>query len=53
MLAHCLRRRASISPVLGYVTYVGQRHRRRANINPALVHSIVTVLYHQHAGTAE
>ena len=53
MLAHCLRRRASISPVLVYVTYVGQRHRQRANINPALVHSIVTVPYHQHAGTAE
>ena len=34
-------------------TNVGQRHRRRANINPALGQSILTVLYRQHAGTAE
>ena len=32
---------------------VGQCHTRRANINPALVQSIVTVLYRHHAGTAE
>ena len=59
MLAHCLIRRwANISPLLGYcVTFgatliVGQRHRRRANINPALVQSIVPVprvwRYRQH-----
>ena len=47
MLAHRLRRWANISTVLGYcvafgVTQnVGQRHRRRANINPALFQSIV------------
>ena len=43
MLAHRLLRSARISPILGYrVVFgaplnVGQRHRRRANINPALV----------------
>ena len=53
MLAHHLRRWPSISPVLGYsvvfgtLLNVGQRHRRRANINPALVQSIVLV-YCQH-----
>ena len=42
-----------ISPVLGYrvvfgaTLNVGQRHRRRANINLALVQSILLVLYHQ------
>ena len=42
LLAHRLRRWASISPVLGYrvvfdaTLNVRQRHRRRANINPAL-----------------
>ena len=39
--------------VFGATLNVGQRHRRRANINPALVQSIVTVLYRQHAGMAE
>ena len=59
MLAHRLRRWANISPVLGYrdvfgaTLNVGQRRRRRANINLALIPSIVTVLYRQHAGTAE
>ena len=59
MLAHHLRRCANISPVLCYrvvfgaTLNVGQRHRWRANINPALVQSIVTVLYRQRAGTAE
>ena len=58
MLAHRLRRWPSISPVLGYrVVFgasvnVGQRHSRRANINSALVQSIVPVLpacrYRQH-----
>ena len=49
MLAHCPRRWANISPVLGYCVVfgatpnVGQRHRWRANINPALVQSIVPV----------
>ena len=49
LLAHRLWRSASISPVLGYrvvfdaTLNVGQRHRRPANINPALVQSIVTV----------
>ena len=47
MLAHRLRRWANISPVLGHCVVfgatlnVGQRHRRRANINPALVQSTV------------
>ena len=50
LLAHRLRRWANISPVLGYrvvfdaTLNVGQRHRRRANINPALVQSIVPVV---------
>ena len=50
VLAHRLRRWSSISPVLGYrvefgaTLNVGQRHRRRANIDPALVQSIVPVL---------
>ena len=45
LLAHRLRRWANISPVLGYrvvfdaTLNVGQRHRRRANINPALASS--------------
>ena len=49
LLAHCLQRLANISPVFSYrvlfdVTLnLGQRHRRRANIKPALVQSIVTV----------
>ena len=45
----------NISPVLGYSVVfgarlnVGQRHRRRANINSALVQSIVPVVaYSQH-----
>ena len=48
--AQRLRRWANISPVLGYrvlydaTLHVGQRHRRRANINPAFVQSIVRVL---------
>ena len=39
-----------ISPVLGYrvmfdaTLHVGQRHRRRASINPAFIQSIVGVL---------
>ena len=43
MMAHRLQRLHNISPVLGYrlvfgaTLNVGQRHRRRANINPALV----------------
>ena len=55
MLAHRLRRWADISPVLRYhvvfgaTLNVGQRHRRRANINPALVQSIVHAPYRQHA----
>ena len=59
MLSHRLWHWANISPVLGYrvvfgiTLNVGQRHRRRANINPALVQSIVPILYRQHAGTAE
>ena len=58
MLAHHLRRWPNISQVLSYrvvfgVTLnVGQRHRRPANINPALVQSIVPVppacRYRQH-----
>ena len=42
MLAHRLRRWPNISPVLSYrvvfgvMLNVGQRHRRRANINPAV-----------------
>ena len=49
MLAQSLRRWANISPVLGYnvvfgaTLNVGQRHRRRADINPALVRIIVPV----------
>ena len=49
MLAHRQRRWANIIPVLGYhvvlgaTLYVGQPHRRRANINSALVQSIVPV----------
>ena len=49
LLAHCVRRSANISAVLGHrivfdaTLNVGQRHRRRANINLALGHSIVTV----------
>ena len=48
MLAHRLRRWVNISPVLGYhvvfgaTLNVGQHHRRRANINPALVQSMVS-----------
>ena len=55
MLAHRLRRWPNISPVLDYrVVFgarlnVGQSRRRRANINPALVQSIVPVVaYSQH-----
>ena len=50
LLAHRLRRWANFSPVLGdhvvfeVTLHVGQRHRRRANINPAFVQSIVWVL---------
>ena len=50
LLAHRLRRGANISPVLGYrvmfdaTLHVGQRHRRRASINPAFVQSILRVL---------
>ena len=57
LLAHRLRRWANISPVLGYrvvfgaTLNVGQRYRRRANINPTLVQSILPVLYRQHTGT--
>ena len=49
MLAHRLRHWPNISPVFGYrvvfgaTLNVGKRHRRRANINPALVQSIVLV----------
>ena len=49
LLAHRLRRWANISPLLGYrvvfdaTLNVGQRHRRRASINPPLVQSIVKV----------
>ena len=49
MLAHRLRLWANISPVEGHrvmfgaTLNVGQRHRRRANINLALVQSIVPV----------
>ena len=49
MLAHRLHRWPTISLVLGYhvvfgaTLNVGQRHRRRANINPALIQSIVTI----------
>ena len=45
LLAHRLRRWANISPVLGYrvvfdaTLIVGQRHRQRASINPALASS--------------
>ena len=60
MLAHRLRRWSNISPVLGYrvvfgaTLNVGQRRRRRTNIDPALVQSIVplqllpTCMYLQH-----
>ena len=58
MLAHCLQCWANINPVLGYhvvfgaTLNVGQRHRQRANINPALVQSILPVppacRYRQH-----
>ena len=58
MLAHHVRRWANISPVLGYrvlfgaTLNVGQPHRWRANINPALVQSIIPVppacRYRQH-----
>ena len=58
MLAHRLRRWPTINPVLGFrvvfgtTLNVGQRHRRRANINPALLQSIVTLppacMYLQH-----
>ena len=47
MLAHRLRGRPSISPVLGCrvvfgaTLNVGKRHKRRTNNNPALVQSIV------------
>ena len=50
MLTHRLRRWANIRPGLGYCVVfgatlnVGQRHRWRDNINPALVQSIVSVL---------
>ena len=50
MLAHCPRCWANIIPVLGYrVVFgarlnVGQRYRRRANINPSLVQSIVPLV---------
>ena len=50
LLAHRLRGWLNISPVLGYCVVfgatlnVGQRHRWRANINQALVQSIVLVL---------
>ena len=50
MLAHCLRHGANISPVSGHCVVfgptlnVGQRHRRRAIINLALVQSIVHAL---------
>ena len=46
----CLWRWANISPVLGYrvvfdaTLHVGQRHRWRANSNPAFIQSIVWVL---------
>ena len=49
MLFQRLQRWPNISPVLGYhvvfgaMLNVGQRHRRRANINPALVQNIVLV----------
>ena len=49
IFAHRLRRWANISPVLGHCVLfgitlnVGQCHRRRPNINPALVQSIVLV----------
>ena len=47
MLTHRLRRSANLGPVLGQLIVfgatlnVGQRHRPRANINPALVQSIL------------
>ena len=50
LLAHSLRRWANISPVLfnpvlfDATQNVGKRHSRRANINPALVQSIVPVV---------
>ena len=50
LLAHRLLHWANISPVLGYhVVFdarlnVGQRHRRRANINPAFVQRVVPIL---------
>ena len=49
MLAHCPRCWANISPVLGYHVVFGatlnvrQHHRQWANINPALVQSIMPV----------
>ena len=49
LLALRLRRWANISPVLGYCVVfgatlnVGQRHRRRANNNPALAQGILPV----------
>ena len=49
MLAHCPRRWANISPVLGYRVVFGatldvrQHHRQWTNINPALVQSIIPV----------
>ena len=51
LLAHRLRRLANISPVLAgcRVVFVatlnmGQHHRRRTNINPVFVQSIVPVV---------
>ena len=50
IFGHLLRRWANISPVLGYrvvfdaTLNVGQRHRRWANINRALVQSTVPVV---------
>ena len=47
MLDHRLQRSPNVSPVLSYrvvfgtMLNVGQRHGRRANINPALVQSTV------------
>ena len=49
LLAHRLRRWPNISPLLGYCVVLGatlnvdQRHTRRANINTALIQSIVPV----------
>ena len=59
LLARRLRRWANISPVLGYrvvfnaTLNVGQRHRRRANINPAFVQSIMLVLQPAWSRTTE